>query len=186
MEEDVILSNFGHHVGNLSWLENSMTGFQFKLIHDRPGARKSIVYDINSDGLPDLIVLMTQAKEGVYAYINQGNGRFKEENWLSFHPVFGSSDFDFVDIDGDGYRDIVLVNGDNADLSPILKPYHGLRVYLNDGNNNFKEAYFYPMYGATGLLVEDFDQNGKNDIAVISYFPDTKNQPLQNLFFSDK
>lgn len=182
-EEDVLLSNFGHHVGNFSWLENTPTGFQANLINNRPGARKSIVSDINNDGLSDLIVLMTQAKEGVYAYINHGNGKFKEENWLSFHPVFGSSDFEFVDMDGDGYRDIVLVNGDNADLSPILKPYHGVRVFLNDGDYNFKEAYFYPMYGATALLVEDFDQNGKPDVAVISYFPDTRNFPLLNFIF---
>ncbi|WP_084123150.1 FG-GAP-like repeat-containing protein [Aquiflexum balticum] len=182
-EEDVILSNFGHHVGNFSWLENSPTGFQANLINNRPGARKSIVSDINNDGLSDLIVLMTQAKEGVYAYINQDNGKFKEENWLSFHPVFGSSDFDFVDVDADGYRDIVLVNGDNADLSPILKPYHGLRIFLNDGDYSFKESYFYPIHGATALLVEDFDQNGNPDVAVISYFPDTNNQPLQNFLF---
>ena len=182
-EEDVIISNFGHHVGNFSRLENSPSGFQSKLINNRPGARKSIVYDINNDGLPDLIVLMTQAKEGIYAYINLGKGRFREENWLSFHSVFGSSDFDFVDMDGDGYRDIILVNGDNADFSPILKPYHGLRIFLNDGDNNFKESFFYPMHGATALLVEDFDQNGKTDIAVISYFPDTKKEPLQNFIF---
>ncbi|WP_373522833.1 FG-GAP repeat domain-containing protein [Aquiflexum sp.] len=182
-QEDVIISNFGNHVGNLSWLRNSSLGYQSQLINNRPGARKSIIYDINKDGLPDLIVLMTQAREGVYVYINLGNGSFKEENWLSFHPVFGSSDFDFIDMDGDGHRDIVLVNGDNADISPILKPYHGLRIFLNDGDHNFRESYFYPMHGATALLVEDFDQNGKNDIAVISYFPDPKNEPLQNFLF---
>jgi len=182
-EEEVIISNFGNHIGNFSWLEKTPSGYQFNLINNRPGARKSIVYDINKDGLLDVIVLMTQAKEGVYAYVNLGNGRFREENWLSFHPVFGSSDFDFVDMDGDGNLDIVLVNGDNADLSPILKPYHGLRVFLNDGDYNFKEAYFYPMYGASALLIDDFDQNGKNDVAVISYFPDLRNEPLQNFLF---
>jgi hypothetical protein len=182
-DENVIISNFGHHVGNFSWLEKSPKGYHVNLFNNRPGARKSIVYDINKDGLPDVIVLMTQAKEGIYAYINLGNGRFREESWLSFHPVFGSSDFDFVDMDGDGHLDIILVNGDNADLSPILKPYHGLRIFLNDGNYHFRESFFYPMHGTTALLVDDFDQNGKNDIAVISYFPDTRNEPLQNFLF---
>lgn len=182
-EENIIISNFGHHVGNFSWLENSTGGYQGNLFNNRPGARKSVVYDINKDGLPDVIVLMTQAKEGIYAYINLGNGRFREELWLSFHPVFGSSDFDFIDMDGDGHMDIVLVNGDNADLSPILKPYHGLRIFLNDGNYHFSESFFYPMYGTTALLVDDFDQNGKNDIAVISYFPDTGKVPLHNFLF---
>lgn len=182
-EENVIISNFGHHVGNFTWLEKSTKGYQANLLNNRPGARKSFVYDINKDGLPDMIVLMTQAKEGIYAFINLGNGRFREEVWLSFHPVFGSSDFELVDMDGDGHLDIVLVNGDNADLSPILKPYHGLRIFLNDGNYHFSESFFYPMYGTTALLVDDFDQNGKNDIAVISYFPDTRNELLQNFLF---
>ena len=68
---------------------------------------------------------------------------------LRFSPVYGTSWFEMIDYDGDGDDDIVTVNGDNADESYVLKPYHGLRIYLNDGNNHFEEKYFYPFYGAT-------------------------------------
>ena len=122
-------------------------GFKPHLFNNRPGARKTIIDDVNGDGLPDVIALMTQSKENVFVYPNLGNGKFKEENWLLFDPVFGSSDFDWVDIDRDGYKEIVLVNGDNADLSPILKPYHGLRIFKNNGLNHFDEVFFYSMQG---------------------------------------
>ncbi|WP_304518010.1 FG-GAP repeat domain-containing protein [Cecembia rubra] len=186
-KEDVVISNFGHHIGNLLWFEQTLSGFEPRLLNERPGARKTIVDDVNGDGLPDVIVLMTQAKEGVFVYFNLGNGEFREENWLAFDPVFGSSDFDWVDIDGDGYKEIVLVNGDNADFSPILKPYHGLRIFKNDGSNQFEEVFFYPMHGASGLVVGEFTADGKTDIAVISHFPSKNQDGLDNfLFFEQK
>jgi hypothetical protein len=186
-KEDVVISNFGHHIGNLMWFEQSSSGFEPHLLNNRPGARKTVIDDVNGDGLPDVIALMTQAKEGVFVYLNLGNGEFKEENWLLFDPVFGSSDFDWVDIDGDGYKEIVLVNGDNADFSPILKPYHGLRIFKNNGLNQFDEVFFYPMHGASALVVGEFTADGKTDIAVISHFPSKNKDGLDNfLFFEQK
>lgn len=149
----------------------------------QPGARKTIVADLNQDGLPDIVALMTQSREGVYAYLNQGNGDFKQEVWLNFHPVFGGSDFEMADMNADGYLDIVLVNGDNADYSPILKPYQGLRIFLNDDKNRFEEQMFYPMSGASSLLLADFDQDGGLDMAVLSYFPDPSKSPKQNFLY---
>jgi len=48
---------------------------------------------------------------------------------------------------------------------------------LNDGNNVFTEAFFYPLNGATRFVVNDFDQDGDFDFAVISTFPDYANAP---------
>ncbi len=181
--EDIIICNFGHHIGNLSWYENTPGGFVHHLLNGQPGARKTVVTDLNNDGLPDIVALMTQAKEGVYAYINQGDGKFREQIWLKFNPLFGGSDFEMVDFNKDGNLDIVIVSGDNADKSPILKPYHGIRIFLNNGENQFEESWFYPMYGASGILVEDFDQDGEPDLAVISYFPDGKQIPKHNFLY---
>lgn len=186
-EEDIVVCNFGHHIGSLVWFEKTSSGYKEHILNNRPGARKTFLDDVNGDGLLDIIALMTQAKEGIFVYLNQGNGKFKENSWLSFHPVFGSSDFEWIDFDGDGYKDIALVNGDNADLSPILKPYHGVRIFKNNGKNQFEEAYFHPMYGASGLVVGSFSGENKNDIAVIAHFPDKQNVPFENfLFFEHK
>lgn len=177
---DVLISGFGNHVGQLSMFEKAADGYLEKKLNALPGARKSVVLDLNGDGRLDIVAMMTQAKEGIYVYINQGNGRFKEEKWLEFHPAFGSSDFEFLDMNGDGHLDLVIVNGDNADLSPIEKPYHGIHVFTNDGSYQFSESYFFPMNGASGLAVADFDENGKPDIAAISYFPKIVNGSKRN------
>ena len=71
----------------------------------------------------------------------------------------------------------MTVNGDNADKTYIPKPYHGLRIHLNDGQNNFSEAFFHPLNGATRFVADDFDQDGDFDFAVISTFPDYENAP---------
>lgn len=113
---EVVICNFGHHLGSLIWYEKTDDGFISHDLNVRPGAIKTIIDDVNEDGLLDIIVLMTQAREGIYLYQNLGNGKFKKVNWLSFHPAFGASDFDWADIDGDGHKDIVLINGENADF----------------------------------------------------------------------
>jgi hypothetical protein len=69
----------------------------------------------------------------------------------------------------------VYTNGDNADLSIILKPYHGVRIFMNTGHDKFTETWFYPMYGASEALARDFDSDGDVDIAAISFFPDFRN-----------
>ncbi len=171
--EDLLICNFGHHSGDLAWFENEPDGTYTKhILRSKPGAIQAWITDFNNNGLPDILSLFAQGDEGIFAYINQGDGIFKEEVLLRFPPVYGSSYFELADISGNGHKDIIYVNGDNADLTPVQKNYHGIRIYLNDGKNNFHESFFYPMYGAQKAMVADFNGNGKPDIAAISFFPD--------------
>ena len=171
--EDIIICEFGNYIGRLSWFRQTKDGgFEKNVLWERPGAVKTHVRDLDEDGRPDIVVLMAQGREGVYAFYNQGNGRFGMKPLLQLPSVYGTSDLALADIDQDGDEDIVLANGDNADISNILKPYHGLRVYRNEGDYEFTEAYFYPMYGATRIVSEDFDQDGDIDLATSAYFPD--------------
>ncbi len=171
--EDFIICEFGNYVGRLSWFRRTEGDtFEKRVLWENPGAVKTVVRDLDRDGRPDLLVLMAQGREGVYAFYNQGEGRFGMKPLLQFPPVYGSSDFTLADVDRDGDEDLLLVQGDNADLSPVLKPYHGLRIYRNDGDYRFTEAYFYPMHGATRIISEDFDADGDIDVAVLAYFPD--------------
>ena len=171
--EDVIICEFGNYIGRLSWFRRTGNDtFEKHVLWENPGAVKTVVRDLNQDGRPDLLVLMAQGREGVYAFYNHGEGRFGMKPLLQFPPVHGSSDFALADVDRDGDEDLLLAQGDNADLSPVLKPYHGVRVYRNNGDYQFTEAYFYPMYGATRIVSEDFDADGDVDIAASAYFPD--------------
>ena len=86
----------------------------------------------------------------------------------------------------DGAVDIVYTNGDNADYSPILKPYHGVHVFLNDGKDNFTEGVFYPLHGAFQAVAADFDMDGDMDIAAVSYFPDDIKRPASNFVYLEQ
>ena len=137
---------------------------------------------MNNDGQPDLLVLMAQGDEGIYLFTNH-NGRFTEKRLLRFPPVYGSTYFDLVDFNRDGHPDILYTCGDNADLSPVLKEFHGIYLFTNDGAMNFTQAYFFPLHGAYKALAEDYDQDGDLDIAAISFFPDYQRSPEESFVY---
>lgn len=173
--EDVLVCNFGHEQGNLTWYEGGNNSPH--LIKSQPGARIAYLMDMNNDKLLDIVVLMTQAREGISIFFNKGKGDFEEKIVLQFPSVYGSSYISLVDFNKDGFQDILYTNGDNADLSYSLKAYHGIRIYLNDGKNNFVQKYFYPMFGASKAQTADFDSDGDLDIAAISFFPNQNQKP---------
>ena len=181
--QDRVICQFGDHVGKLSIYLSEDNSFREVVLKNLPGARKSIPVDFDSDGDLDLLVAMTQANEGIVFWDNDGTGSFKERQLLGFQPSFGLSDFSFEDMNGDGLQDIITVNGDNADQSQILKNYHGVRIFLNRGEEEFEETWFYPIYGATGLEVADFDLDGDMDLFTLAFFPDPNQSPSQSLIY---
>jgi hypothetical protein len=179
-QEDIALSEFGDRSGSFSWLENKGANtYQKHVLRSMPGSIKSIIDDFNRDGLPDIIVLMAQGDEGVFIYYNEGQGRFREHRVLSFSPSYGSNYFELADFNNDGYEDIITSNGDNGDYPPILKSYHGIRIFLNDGKNEFKEKVFLPVNGIGKVIARDFDKDGDLDLASIAYFADFNNHPSE-------
>ncbi|MHA7130000.1 FG-GAP repeat domain-containing protein [Algoriphagus namhaensis] len=185
-KQDLVVCQFGNHLGKLSLFLSDGEGYQEKVLKALPGARRTLTLDFDGDGDLDILGLMTQANEGVFVWLNDGENNFVEKPLLRFQPAFGSSDFAYKDMDGDGALDLILVNGDNADQSQVLKSYHGLRVFLNDGEGKFEESWFYPVYGATGLEVEDFDQDGDLDIFVLAFFPNKNQKPGESLIYFEQ
>jgi FG-GAP-like repeat len=182
-KEDFVLCNFGNELGKLAWYEGDANiEHVLKML---PGARNTFIKDMNGDKRPDIVVLMTQAREGVFIFYNQGNGNFDEKQVLSFSSVYGSSYIDLADFNKDGLMDILYTNGDNADLSNSLKNYHGIRIFLNDGKGSFKQNYFYPMFGAAKAIAADFDLDGDLDIAAISFFTDSHQKPHEGFLLLD-
>jgi hypothetical protein len=146
-----------------------------------------IIRDIDNNGKLDILVLMSQGDEKIMAILNQGDFRFRANTLLQFPPVYGSSYFDLADFNDDGKFDILYTNGDNADYSIILKPYHGVRIFLNNGNNEFQESWFYNMHGASQATARDFDDDGDLDIVAISFFPDFARSSREGfLYFENK
>lgn len=181
---DYIICAFGNYTGQLLAYENlGNNKFRPHVMSYLPGARNVVVRDLNADGLPDVMALMTQGDEQIIRFINKGNFTFRHTSLLRFSPVYGSSYFELCDFNGDGKADILYTNGDNADDSPILKPYHGVRIFLNDGRDQFKESWFYPMHGASKAMAHDFDQDGDPDIAAFSFFPDFQRTPHRGFIY---
>ncbi len=181
---DYLVCEFGNLAGALSWLENKGDGhFERHVIRGVAGPIKAYISDVNHDGLPDVWALFTQGDEGIFLFTNQGNGTFRTETILRFQSIAGSSYFEFADFNKDGYPDILYTCGDNADYSPVLKPYHGVYIYLNDKTNHFKQSYFFPMYGAFKAMARDFDGDGDLDIAAISFFADYTNHPDETFIY---
>jgi hypothetical protein len=178
---DFLLCNYGNELGRLAWYDGKT--HQEHILKLQPGARVTYLYDLNQDGKKDIVVLMCQARESVLVFYNLGKGKFKEEKLLEFPSVYGSSFIDLADMNQDGKVDILYTNGDNADYSYSLKAYHGLRIYLNDGRNHFKESFFYPAFGASKAVAADFDADGDQDIAMISFFNEPEAQPNSGFLF---
>ncbi len=178
-KNDIIISSFGNIGGDLSWHSDFTSAETIRhQLKDISGTVKTEIVDFNNDKLPDILALMAQGDEGFSVFINLGSGKFKEERLLRFPPTYGSTYFELVDFNHDGFMDILYVNGDNGDYFPIVKSYHGIRLFLNDGNYNFKEEFFLEHHGAFKAIAEDFDQDGDYDISAISYFPDySKSNP---------
>ncbi len=184
---DLLVCEFGSNLGGLSWFRSQGDGtYQKRGITPLPGAIRTEIRDFDGNGLPDVAVLMGQAREGIYLYYNRGDGQFSEKTLLSFPPTYGSTDFRLVDMDGDGHEDIVYANGDHADYPenpPRLRPYHGIRVYRYAGKDRYEEAYHWPMNGVYRLAAADFDGDGDADLAAVAHFADYYQQPQEGFVY---
>jgi FG-GAP-like repeat len=184
---DLVVCNYGYNFGSLAWYRNLGKGkYQAHTLNSLPGARKTEVRDLNRDGRPDVIALFAQGTETIKVFYNLGQGEFQQQDLIQFPPVYGTNYFELEDFNQDGYPDILLANGDNADYSNIIKPYHGLRIFLNNSRNRFEESYFFPLPGAWKALARDFDQDGDLDIAAISYFPDFDRAPDRGFVYLEQ
>ncbi|MEO8413894.1 MAG: VCBS repeat-containing protein [Ginsengibacter sp.] len=183
-KKDYLVCEFGYLTGALSWMENLGNNiFKRHIIRDVPGAIKVYIQDYNHDGLPDLWALFAQGDEGIFLFTNKGNGNFDQEQVVKFPPSYGSSYFELDDFNNDGYPDIVYTCGDNADYSPVLKPYHGVYIFLNDKTNHFTQKYFFPVNGCYKAIARDYDGDGDLDIAAISFFADYERQPEESFVY---
>jgi hypothetical protein len=175
---DYVVCGFGHDNGGLYLLQQqSNHTFKKKVIRDIAGGEQLITGDFNNDGWPDVMCLFAQADEGIWMFLNDHKGGFTTQNLLHFPAVYGSSSFQLVDFNHDGKPDLLYTCGDNSDFSKVLKPYHGVYIFTNQGNWKFKQTYFYHIDGCTKAIAADFDHDGDLDIATIAFFADFKYHP---------
>jgi hypothetical protein len=181
---DLVVSEFGKWTGRLSlFMGKGNKEFDQKILINQSGAIRTYIRDFNGDGLKDIIALFGQGNESIYILYNKGDFEFTAKRILQFSPSNGSSYFSLYDYDNDGDEDIIYCSGDNADFKPVMKPYHGIYIFKNKGDDLYEEAFFYQLNGAYAAIPADFDQDGDLDIAAISFFPDYQNSPEESFVF---
>jgi hypothetical protein len=143
-----------------------------------------VVHDFNQDGYPDIAVLTGQETEKLLIYYNNREGGFEPAH-LVFQqpPSYGHTYMEAVDFNNNGRLDLLVCAGDNGDYESPAKPYHGIRLYLNQDGRHFQEAAFLPMHGVFRAIARDFNGDGLIDIASIGFYPDYDNNPRESFVF---
>lgn len=177
-KRDLVVAEFGwFRTGRVLYLENQTTDwthpvFVPRQLDDRHGAIHVPVADLNDDGKPDFVALFSQEHETIVAFLNEGDGRFRQETiYTAPHPAYGSSGIQLVDLNGDGRLDVLYSNGDTMDPPYLLKPYHGIQWLENQGRFPFVHHPIAPLYGAHRAVAADFRGIGRLDIVAVSYLP---------------
>jgi hypothetical protein len=174
---DLVVAVFGwRNTGEVLYLENQTTdwnkpAFVPRVLDDRHGAIHVPVGDLNGDGKPDFVALISQEHETIVAYLNEGGGFRKETVFTGPHPAYGSSGIQLVDLNGDGKLDVLYTNGDSLDPPPLLKPYHGVQWLENRGRFPFEPHPLTAMCGAMRAVAGDFTGKGRIDIVAVSFLP---------------
>lgn len=175
---DLVVAVFGwRQTGEILYLENRTTDwsrptFVPHVVDRRHGTTHVPVADLNGDGKPDFVALLTQEHEAVVAFVNEGGGRFRQETlWAAPHPAFGCNGLQLDDLDGDGDLDLVITNGDALDAPYLLKPYHGVQWLDNQGGLKFTLRRLIDLYGAGTPVVADLDGDGRRDVLIGSFLP---------------
>ena len=176
-DRDVVVAVFGwRKVGRIIWLENQTRAggeprFVPHEIDPRPGTTNVPVIDLNGDGRPAFIALISQQFETVVAFLNLGEGIFEPRTlFTAEHPNWGSSGIDLVDLDQDGDEDILFANGDSLD-DLLFKNYHGIQWLENKGELRFDHHRLTDLCGAHSVRAGDFDGDGDLDLVAGSFLP---------------
>jgi FG-GAP-like repeat len=172
-DTDLAVAGFGYNAGETSWLENKGDWtFEQHVLLRLSGPINAVIADINQDGHPDIISLVSQEWEEIWAFLNDGRGQFTSQMiWGSSNIDFGSSWISILDFDRDGDLDVLYSNGDAFDYAPAnSRPWHGVQWLENKGLMKFDFHRLADLPGASSPQAADVDGDGDLDVVVVSAY----------------
>lgn len=178
---DLAVAGFGYDQGETLWLEN-LGGLEFDAhtLQRFSGTINAIVVDINGDNALDIVTLVSQEWEEIWAFA--GEQLTPELLWGTTNPDFGSSWITVVDFDQDGDPDILLSNGDAFDYAPAnSRPWHGVHWLENLGDWEFELHRIADLSGASSPQATDLDGDGDLDVVVVSAYNRWDDERAQSL-----
>jgi len=132
-------------------------------MHSRLGPGIAVA-DINDDGLEDFFVGGASGQSG-QLYFQDSDGGFHSGEWQD-EPMYEDLGSLFIDVDGDGDKDLYVVSG-GVYMKTNPEMYQD-RLYINDGQGNFTESEGLPKITTSGSVVTaaDFDKDGDLDLFI--------------------
>ncbi len=183
---DISVAGFGYDDGETSWLENQ-GGWTFRqhVLQRLSGPINAIPADINGDKLPDIVALVSQEWEEIWAFINDGKGTLAPRMlWGSTNADFGSSWMTLVDMDRDGDPDILYANGDAFEYAPPnSRPWQGVQWLENRGDLKFELHRMIDQQGVTSPEAVDLDDDGDLDVLLVNANNDWDNPEAPSLLW---
>jgi enediyne biosynthesis protein E4 len=126
------------------------------------------VGDLNMDGLDDFFIGASK-REIAALYFQNPNGTFSRQliPALEADSVYEDVEALIIDVNGDGYPDLVVGSGGNEFFNN--DPFQRSRVYLNDGKGNLMrlDGAMDEVYATCGTMVtSDFNGDGFPDLFI--------------------
>jgi hypothetical protein len=167
---DIGVAGFGYDDGETSWLENT-GGWRFvpHVVQRLSGGINTIPADLDGDGRLDMVSLISQEWEEIWAFVNGDGGRFTPRLlWGATNPDYGSSWLSVVDMDRDGDADLLYANGDAFEYAPPnSRPWQGIQWLENRGQFRFELHRMLSLQGATSPEAADLDGDSDLDVLVV-------------------
>jgi hypothetical protein len=132
------------------------------------GASGNTIVDINYDGWLDIIFCNAMTGDWTsnitsYIYLGSSNG-FSVNNRIEL-PTIGVYDLKVIDLDKNGYLDIIFANEEDADDPPIHTHHVNSYVYWGSAKGfSTSDRTELPTYSADDVEAADFNMDGYIDI----------------------